>query len=129
FGLDLTSLDKGNDALAFYGSTDPASAVLLTSSTNTLDNVISGVSIDLTGTSSDPVTVNVTRDNDKIISSIKTFIDAYNTLVDRIAYVTRYDPETEVKGTLLGDSLVSNLRASLGQTALANPIGVDDEYD
>ncbi len=129
FGLDLTSLDKGNDALAFYGSTDPASAVLLTSSTNTLDNVISGVSIDLTGTSSDPVTVNVTRDNNKIISSINAFIDSYNALVDRISFVTRYDPETQVKGTLLGDSLVSNLRASLGQTVLANPIGVDDEYD
>ena len=129
FGLNLDTLDEGQDALVFYGSSDPAKAVLLTSSVNTVDSVIPGVTIDLAGTSDDPVTVNVVRNNDKIEQSISDFINAYNALVDRIGYMTRYDPETEAKGPLLGESTLSTLKSSLASTALSRPLGVDDEFD
>lgn len=129
FGLNMTTLNEGQDSLTFFGSTDPAKAVMLTSSTNTLDGVIPGVTLDLKAASEDPVTVNVGRDYDAIESGIQSFISAYNALVDRIGYVTRYDPETQAKGPLLGESTVSTLRATLASTALAKPIGVDDEFD
>ncbi len=128
-GLNLDTLNAGEDSLVFYGSTDPASAVLLTSSVNTLDGVIPGVTIDLNGVSEDPVTVTVTRDNAKIEGAIDGFITAYNALVDRIGFVTRYDEETETKGPLLGETTLSTLRNVLARTALANPVGVDDEFD
>jgi len=128
-GLNLDTLNGGEDSLVFYGATDPAKAVLLTSSVNTLDGVIPGVTIDLHGADEDPVTVTVTRDNAKIENSIEAFITAYNTLADRIGFLTRYDPESETRGPLLGETTLSTLRNTLARTALANPIGVDDQFD
>jgi len=127
-GLDLRTLDEGQDSRVFYGSTDPAEAVLLTSSSNTLDSVIPGVTIDIKTASEDPVTVTVTRDTEKMVTSVNAFITAYNTLVDRIGFMTRYDAETETKGPLLGDSTLTNLRSALARTALDEPLGVDDAF-
>ncbi|HZW09697.1 MAG TPA: flagellar filament capping protein FliD [Phycisphaerales bacterium] len=128
-GLNLSVLDEGQDSRVFYGSSDPATAVLLTSSANTLDSVIPGVSIDLKSASEDPVTVTVSRDTEKIITSIQGLVTAYNAVVDRIGFLTRYDAETETKGPLLGDSTLTNLRASLSRTVLAKPVGVDDSFE
>lgn len=128
-GLNLRTLDEGQDSRVFFGSNDPATAVLLTSSTNTLDSVIPGVSIDLKGVSEDPVSITVTRDNEKIISSVQAFITAYNAVADRIGFLTRYDAETETRGPLLGDTTLSNLRASLARTTLSKPVGVDDSFE
>ncbi|MBK7404711.1 MAG: flagellar filament capping protein FliD [Phycisphaerales bacterium] len=127
-GLNLRTLDKGEDSRVFYGAADPAKAVLLTSSANTLDSVIPGVTIDLKNVSSDPVTLTVSRDSAKIESAINNVITAYNTIVDRIATLTKYDPETDSKGALLGESTVGNLRSALARTALSTPVGVDGEY-
>lgn len=128
-GLNLSTLNAGEDSLVFYGSTDPAKAVLLTSSANTLDGVIPGVTIDLKGVSEDPVNVTIARDNGKIESAINDFVNAYNTLVDRIGFLTRYDPETESKGPLLGETTLSTLRSALARTTLSTPLGVDDEFE
>lgn len=128
-GLNLDTLNDGEDSLVFYGSTDPAKAVLLTSSVNTLDGIIPGVTIDLKGVSEDPVNITVSRDNAKIESAIGDFVNAYNALVDRIGYMTRYDPETEIKGPLLGETTLSTLRNALARTTLATPLGVDDEFN
>lgn len=127
-GLDLTTLDDGQDAVAFYGSTDPAAAVLLTSSSNTLDGVVQGVTIDLNKASEDPVTVTVSRATDKIISAVGKFVEAYNGLVDRIQRASRYDAETETKGPLLGDSTLITMRSALQRTILSEPVGVDDQF-
>ena len=45
--------------MVFFGSDDPATGLLITSSTNTLDDVIEGVTIDLLGASDDPVTITI----------------------------------------------------------------------
>ena len=55
FDLGLETLETGTDARVFLGSTDPAKAILLQSSTNTMDQVISGVTIDLNRGVSDSV--------------------------------------------------------------------------
>lgn len=127
-GLDLTTLDAGDDARVFYGSSDPASAVLLSSSSNTLDSVIPGVTIDLNRASDEVVNLTISRDSDRIITAVEEFIKAYNETLKRIDHQTRYDSETEVRGPLLGDSTLSILRSSLSRTSLAEPIGVDDDF-
>ncbi|MDQ7013959.1 MAG: flagellar filament capping protein FliD [Planctomycetota bacterium] len=128
-GLKLSTLDEGNDARVFYGSSDPAKAVLLTNSTNTLDGVIPGVTIDLNNASEDVVNLTITRDTDQIITAIEEFITAYNDVFTRIDFQTRYDPETEIRGPLLGESTLSILRSNMSRTSLAKPLGVDDEFE
>ncbi|MCA9302699.1 MAG: flagellar filament capping protein FliD, partial [Phycisphaerales bacterium] len=116
FDLGLSTLDEGNDARIFYGSSDPALGVLLSSSSNQFDNIIQGVTIDIHSTSDTPVELSITRNTADIESKINEFITAFNAVIDNIDFQTRYDPETEVRGNLLGDGTINTLRNGLFST-------------
>ncbi|MDX2147136.1 MAG: flagellar filament capping protein FliD [Planctomycetota bacterium] len=116
--LGLATIDRGQDAKVFFGSSDPAAAVLLSSSRNTLDGVISGVSLDLRSTNASPVTISVTRNNGAVETAANAFITAFNDLVARIDSQSTYDETTKRRGALLGDGTAVNLRNALFSTVL-----------
>jgi flagellar hook-associated protein 2 len=113
FDLGLSTIDEGNDSRVFYGSTNPADGILIRSSSNQLDGVIQGVTIDLLSTSDESVEIAISEDSESIESKIQEFVDAFNEAVEQIDFQTRYDQETEARGTLLGDGTVIGLRNSL----------------
>ncbi len=126
FDLGLNTLSRGEDSLAFYGAEDPADAVLVTSSTNTLDNLISGVTINISGASDEVVEVNVQRDLAGIETTIDSFVTSFNGALDRIDFHGRFDAETETRGVLLGDSTISNIKRRLLTTVQGNPRNVSN---
>ncbi len=126
--LGLRSLEAGQDARVFYGASDPAKAVLVTSSTNTLDNVISNVKIDLKGTSTTPVSLTISSDYDGIKSDIQGFIDAFNQAVGRIDTQSKYDKDTGSKGALLGDSTMLALRSAMFSAVQGESKGLTGRY-
>ena len=129
FDLGLSTLDEGDDARVIFGSSDPASGVLLTSSSNTLDNVVTGLTIDLKSADEDPITVSVTEDTAGVESAINSFIDAYNAILDNIDNATRYDEETEERGALLGDGMLLGLRRGLFNTLQTTNSGFNNAFD
>ncbi|MFG0292443.1 MAG: flagellar filament capping protein FliD [Phycisphaerales bacterium JB050] len=128
FDLGLEELARAEDAVVFFGADDPAKAVLLTSTTNTLDNVVEGVTIDLKSASDDPVELVVQRDTAKIEESVKSFVDAFNAIIDTIARYDKYDEETETRGTLLGDNTVAQVRQGLYRAIQGRPQDVDGQF-
>jgi flagellar hook-associated protein 2 len=113
FGLGLTTLSEGRDARVFFGSSDPATGLLVTSSTNAIDGLVQGVSIDLRGRADEAVTLSVSRDLDAIEEGVNGFVEAFNTLVQRLDQQTRFVEETDERGPLLGDSTTLTLRSRL----------------
>lgn len=113
FDLGINVLDEGQDARVFFGSSDPAKAVLIANSSNTLDGVITGVTVNLKSTSADPVELAITTDTDAIEEQVNAFVESFNDVLDRIDNYTYYDTETQQRGVLLGDSTALNLRASM----------------
>ncbi|HLP83513.1 MAG TPA: flagellar filament capping protein FliD, partial [Phycisphaerales bacterium] len=114
FGLGLTQLDAGQDALAFVGGADIGSAIVATSSTNTLDGVVPGVKIDLKGlTTGTPVSLSVTNDTDRVLEGVNSFIKAFNDAAARIDKLTDYDEDNETRGPLLGDGVINEVRSTL----------------
>ncbi|MFG0326749.1 MAG: flagellar filament capping protein FliD [Phycisphaerales bacterium JB037] len=128
FDLGLQTLDRGEDARVFFGSSDPAEALLLTSSSNTLDSIVTGVSIDLKSASDDPVSLTVTRNTEEIEADVDAFIKAYNTLIDRIDFQTRYIADTEERGALLGDQTALTLRQRVFNTIRGQGQGIEGQY-
>ncbi len=128
FNLGLQNLSEGRDAVVFFGSDDPASGIALSSSTNTLDGVIQGVSIDLTGTSDETVELNVTRDTGAIEEAISKFVDAFNGVLNKIEQYDKYDAENEIRGVLLGDSTVNNIKRALYRVVQGEADGVDGQF-
>lgn len=128
-GLDLglSTLDAGRDAVVFFGA-EKTGSVLLTSSSNTLDNVITGVTVDLLGTSSAPVEVVVARDTAAMEDAIDEFATAFNDALDRLDFHERFDKDTGEKGALLGDGTVSTVRSALLRTIQGKAQGVTSDF-
>ncbi len=112
-GFDASTLVQANDAVVFFGSPDPAKAIAITSATNTLASVIPGATIDLSGTSDNPVEVTVARDDTAIVDAARQFVDDFNDLVSTLDDVDSFNAETEERGVLLGDPTVATIRNSL----------------
>lgn len=129
FDLGVDMLDEGNDARVFYGSTDPASGVLLSSSTNQLDGVVQGVSIDLLSRSDDAVTLSVTTNVTDIETKITEFVAAFNGVIEGIDFRTRYNNETEERGILLGDGTLISLKNSMYAKLNSNNDGFSNSVD
>ena len=110
--LSFDTLVRARDAVVFFGS-GGETPIVLTSSSNTLNNVVRNVSIDLVGTGDDPVTVSVTQDVDSIAADMDRFVQAYNEVIDRIDDLTSYDSETHERGLLLGDTTINRIRDRL----------------
>ena len=126
--LGLTTLNAGQDAVAFFGNADPSRAVLLTSSSNTFSNVIQGVSMTAKGLSTTPVQITVSRDTASIESDIKQFVTAFNNVLDTIDKYDNYNSDTNTKGPLLGDSTSSSIRSQLLAMVQSPPVGVTGQF-
>jgi flagellar hook-associated protein 2 len=130
-GLELgaSQLEAGQDARVFFGATDPARAVLLTSSRNTLDNVITGVTIDLKQTSASPVTLTVSRDQAAMETAVNGFLEAFNGVIGRISHQTRYDKDSNTRGPLLGDGNVIAVRSSLYNAVQGRALNITGSFE
>lgn len=92
--------------------------IAVTSDSTTVDDVVQGVSMDLSGTGTTTLTVG--QDSSSVTTAINGFVKAYNDLNSTIAKLTAYEPETKTGGVLQGDSAVraiqTQLRRTLGQS-------------
>ncbi len=118
FDLGVSTIDAGDDSRVFYGSTNAADGVMISSSSNQLDGVIQGVTIDLLSTSDESVEIAITEDTESVETKIQEFVDAFNATIEQIDFQTRYNQETEERGTLLGDGTVIGLRGALFSSIL-----------
>lgn len=119
-GFDASTLSRAQDAVVFYGGNDPASSILIESKSNTLSSVIPGADITLLTTSDQPTQVTVARDDNAIVENVNGFVTGFNALIDTLNKYDSYDAEEEVRGLLLGDSTVGQIRAGV-YNAVINP--------
>ncbi|SFB48149.1 flagellar hook-associated protein 2 [Pseudomonas sp. NFIX10] len=103
----------------------------MTSPTNKLDNVISGLNMTLLVAGSGPTTVTVATNADGLKASIQKFVDAYNAIAKAVTSLTK--PTTDADGNsvpaaLTGDSLPRSLlaaiRAPLSETGAGDKLTV-----
>lgn len=105
----------------------------VTSAKNTIDNAISGMTLELTGTtpsgSTTGTSVTVAADNDGLQKSIQSFVDAYNTLQKAITSLTSTSRDSDdnlVLGPLTNDpttrSLVNDVRKVLSEVGAGDQL-------
>lgn len=114
-GLGADTLVRAQDAAVFLGGTGSTNPVLITSSSNTLSNVVPGLSITLAGVSDQPVTVSVAQNADSAVSQLQGFVKSFNSLTQNIADLTKFDTNTQKGGLLLGDATAQSINDSLFQ--------------
>jgi flagellar hook-associated protein 2 len=86
----------------------------ISSETNTINNAITGLSIDLLKADvGNLVSVNVQENRDEVTASVKNFVKAYNELRQNIDALTSYDPETGTGSALSGDFTVRSISSQI----------------
>ncbi len=108
-------VQAAKDAVVSLG--DGPGAISASSSTNTVTNLISGVTLNLQA--ADPaksISVTVAADSEKATKAVTDFVAAYNSFLDFIDEITKYDSESDVGAVLQGDYSVVNIRKTLQTT-------------
>ena len=124
------------DALAFTAQTNPASAsgaqgniratnlqasingTAVESASNTLSNVIDGISITAKKTTSQARSVAIERDLADVKSKVDGFVSAYNDLISYLKTQTAYDEATKTAAPLQGDRVALMVQSQLREAAL-----------
>lgn len=95
--------------------------VAVSKASNTITDVIQGVTLNLQKVSASPVSLSVARDNNTIKTSVSSFVKAYNDLNKILRDSSAYDPAKQTGAILLGDATVRTLQSQL-RTALSTPV-------
>lgn len=98
----------------------------ITSPSNTLANVVDGMTLTLSKVTTGPVEISVVQDNESLKKAVQAFADAYNALNTLIATEVKYDAANKTGGPLQGDStavgLQRQMRALLGSSSGASSV-------
>jgi len=132
--LGVTGTLRQREVVAGEDASIVVDGVTVTDSSNTITDVISGVTLSLVGedgaAEDTTVTVKVERDLSSIKSNITDMKDAYNTIMDYINTMFTYDENNEeVGGILFGDGTLSSVKTQLIDTVTQQITGLTDDYD
>lgn len=123
----LTEIQGATDASITIWAGTPA-AQIITSKTNSFDDVLPGVSLTVSAVSVDPISVTITRDDAAISKSASAFVDALNGIFTEIASKSTVTSSTDATGTtkttagiFTGDSTVREVNRKI-LAAASDPI-------
>lgn len=106
--MNLTELQPAQSALIRVSNID------IESEKNVIDQGIDGLKITLKkeqpGT---PVALDVALDSGSMAAKVQKFVSDYNTLQTQFNRLRAYDPATQAKGPMLGDSLLRGIEAQV----------------
>jgi flagellar hook-associated protein 2 len=128
-GLSMLSFDPegtGQMAAAQYASNAELTinGIAINSSSNTLTDVLDGLTVNVQRVTTGPVNLGVTRDTTAIKKTITDFAAAYNTMVKLVREQTAYNEGNKTGATLQGDrtavGLLNRMRSLVGGSSGAN---------
>ncbi len=115
---NLTETVEAKDALL------EVNGIAVSRSSNTVEDVIEGVTFDVKslGTTS----VKVDRNPDEVADRVQEFVDKYNAVLDIFDKASGYNADTGVGGILSGDSTIRNIERDLRSVLTNIPAGLEN---
>ncbi|WP_297986360.1 flagellar filament capping protein FliD [uncultured Campylobacter sp.] len=106
-----SQLDVAKDAKFKYNGID------ITRSSNTVDDLILGVSLTLNKVDKEgeSTNVNITQSTEGILEDIQAMVESYNSLINNINEATKYDSETGLAGTFQGVREITSITTELNK--------------
>lgn len=133
----LVETSAARNAIISIG--DGAGAYTVEGAGNTFNDVMSGVTLNVSEVTTSPVNVRVARDDNALISDVEKMVTAANTLLAELKVQTRYDVANGTKGALANNpairGLADQVRAALGGVVdgvtgmLPTDVGIESTRD
>ncbi|MFH2043930.1 MAG: flagellar filament capping protein FliD [Pseudomonadota bacterium] len=126
--LDTTA--RKREIVAGADASITLDGVTVTRSDNTIDDIVSGVTLNLQKADAETtVSLNISRDTDAIISNISGFVSSYNSISSYIQSQISYDDTTqETGGILFGDGTLISVKSDLTSILTQSIWGVSYDY-
>lgn len=108
--------NNGNTGFSVQAATDAKAqinGIAITSSTNTISNVIDGVTLTLNKTTTTATSLSLTQDNSVAKKAIQDFVKSYNDLLGTIKNLTAYDVGSQTSSALTGDSVARSVQTRM----------------
>lgn len=131
-GLSMLAYDPATTGGAVKNMTQSVAAadasikldgMTITSSSNTLSNVVDGISLTLTKTNvGSPTTLAVSTDDTTLTKTVNAFITAYNAANTTLRSMTKYDATTKTASIFQGDITIRSIQTQL-KDALTTAFG------
>ncbi|ENY71397.1 lateral flagellar capping protein LafB [Aeromonas diversa] len=121
--LARKDITAAQDAIVTMGS--GPGAIAITSASNKLENVVEGLTINLTKAQKAgdaALQITVSQDTETVTGALKKFVESYNGLVDELGKLTASDPKNP--GALSGDSSTRALKSKLANSVRDLPDGM-----
>ena len=99
-----------------------------TKSSNTVTDVIHGVTLNLLKKTTATAGVTVARDTSSIKSALEAFVKAYNDVAKPLHDLSAYDPNTRKGAVLQGDSAVRSIQSQMRNVIAATPAGITGSF-
>ena len=113
-GITNGTTDLGLNRIQPAGDLDASfNGVQITRSSNTIDDLITGVSIKATQEVNSNISIK--QDSQSISDSISSFVTKYNDLMNNLVESTKYDTQTKAAGTFQGNSDIKNLKSDVSK--------------
>jgi len=100
----ITSANQGTNAVFKLNN------ISISQSSNTINNVIPGLTFNLVGTTSSPVTMTLASDPSQLTADLQTFVTNYNSLVTAVNAQTG-----QSGGALVGNTVINQLHQAMQQ--------------
>ena len=137
--FDETGLTEEETALNFdrvsnqkQAATDSSITIdtfTITRASNTINDVIPGVTLDLEATTSDPIEIELSVDAAGTEAKVQSFVDQYNTIIKKINSEFSYNSDTGADSSrLFGDSTLRNIRHNLTSKFTGGVSGLTGDY-
>ena len=108
---DFTETQSAQDSQIQVDGYPAGAGEWITRSSNTIDDVIQGVTLHLHDTGT--VQVNLTRNIESVKSKLGSLVTAYNSAVAFLQEKTGYNETTKAAGVLMGDSMIAQINNDL----------------
>ncbi|MCL9822292.1 flagellar filament capping protein FliD [Helicobacter colisuis] len=107
--MGITNIQKAQDAKLTYNG------IPIERDTNSIDDIVSGLSLELTSVTETgkDVIVRIARDDEGIAEEMKAFVESYNEMYNKLQELTKYDEETEIAGVFNGNSEIRSITRQL----------------
>lgn len=126
--LGILQQGYGNQLVAAQDAEYSIDGVDLTSASNSVKDVLPGVTLSLNKTTDSAVTVTMSRDDSAVASRVKDFVAAYNNMVDFIRQASQFDGETFQSGPLFGDPVAGQVENTVATLLFNNVAGLTGDY-
>ena len=107
---------------------DPVNGLLVTRASNTIDDLVEGVTINLRQVSATPVTVTTERNVDAAVAKVSKWVEEMNNLLQAAKDLSKYDAEKKKGEPLNGDSTLRGLVGDIVKAVTDTVTGLTGTY-